>query len=92
MSLKNRIKNDLWRVNYIVPFVKKHQFDEKGKVDMIKKVLSAYKTIKVVSSKPRSVGNDTKEILSTLELPEHLDDGLVYFIDTTKTIAVPEIS
>lgn len=89
MSLKNRIKNDLWRVNYIVPFVKKHQFDEKGKVDMIKKVLSAYKTIKVVSSKPRSVGNDTKEILSTLELPEHLDDGLVYFIDTTKTIAVP---
>lgn len=23
-------KNNLWRINYIFQFVKKHQFDEKG--------------------------------------------------------------
>ena len=46
MSLKTKIKNDMWQVNYVVPFVKKHQFDEKGKVDMLRHVAKAY------SSKP----------------------------------------
>lgn len=48
MSLKTKIKNDMWQVNYVVPFVKKHQFDEKGKVDMLRHVAKAYSKIKAV--------------------------------------------
>ena len=36
VSLKTKIKNDMWKVNYVVPFIKKHQFDEKGKADMLR--------------------------------------------------------
>ena len=34
MSLKSFVKNDLWRVNYVYPFAKKHLADEKGKADL----------------------------------------------------------
>ena len=90
MSLKTRIKNDLWRVNYIVPFIKKHQFDEKGKADMLKHVLHAYKDIKPVKgSGKRSVGGDTKAILSQVKISLDNKSRFVYFLDTAKTIAVP---
>ena len=90
MSLKTTIKNDLWRVNYIVPFIKKHQFDEKGKADMLKYVLHAYKAIKPVKgSGKRTVGGDTKAILSQAEITLDNKSRFVYFLDTSKTIAVP---
>lgn len=89
MSLKSFVKDDLWRVNYIYPFAKKHLADEKGKVDLAKHILSAYKNIhRVKGDTPRSVGGDIKALLSQVEvvLPE---DGFVYFIDEHKTIALP---
>ena len=43
MSIKTKIKNDMWRWNYIIPFVKKYQFEEKGKIDVIKHVISTYR-------------------------------------------------
>jgi len=90
MSLKTRIKNDLWRVNYIVPFIKKHQFDEKGKADILKHVLYAYKAIKPVKgSGRRTVGRDTKAILSQVNISLDNKSRFVYFLDTSKTIAVP---
>lgn len=90
MSLKTRIKNDLWRVNYVLPFIKKHQFDEKGKADMMKHVFHAYKVIKPVKAKgERSVGADTKAILSQVNIKLNNKSRFVYFLDTTKTIAVP---
>lgn len=90
MSLKTTIKNDLWRVNYVLPFIKRHQFDEKGKADMIKHVLKAYKDIKVVKGKgERTVGGDTKAILSTVDISIDNNTRFVYFLDTSKTIAVP---
>ena len=46
MSIKTKIKNDMWRWNYIIPFVKKYQFEEKGKIDVIKHVISTYRKIK----------------------------------------------
>ena len=64
MSIKTRIKNDMWRWNYVIPFIKKHQFDEKGKADVIKWVIMAYQTIKPIKAKKRSGGNDTREHLS----------------------------
>lgn len=90
MSLKTKIKNDLWRVNYIIPFIKKHQFDEKGKADMLKYVLHAYKAIKPVKgSGKRTVGGDTKAILSQASISIDNNSCFVYCLDTTKTIAVP---
>lgn len=90
MSIKTKIKNDLWRVNYILPFVKKHQFDEKGKADMIKHIMRAYKEIDVVKGKDdRTVGGDTKALLSSVSINIDVDSHFVYSIDTHKTIAVP---
>ena len=90
MSLKTKIKNDIWRFNYIIPFVKKHQFDEKGRVDIFKHVLKAYKQIKPVKgSGKRSVGSDTKAILNQITIDLDYTSRFVYFIDTSKTIAVP---
>ena len=89
MSLKSFVKDDLWRVNYIYPFAKKHLADEKGKANLVKHILSAYKNIhRVKGENPRSVGGDIKALLSQVEivLPE---DGFVYFIDENKTIALP---
>lgn len=89
MSLKTKIKNDLWRWNYIIPFIKKHQFDEKGKANVIKHVFHAYKTIHPVKAKDRSVGNDTRELLRQIEIEINKNNRFVYFLDTSKTIAVP---
>ncbi len=61
MSIKTKIKNDLWRWNYILPFVKKHQFDEKGKMNMVKYVLQSYEDIRPIKSREKTVGNDTKK-------------------------------
>ena len=90
MSIKTKIKNDLWRVNYILPFVKKHQFDEKGKADMMKHIMRAYKDIDVVKCKgDRTVGGDTKALLSSVSINIDVGSRFVYSIDTHKTIAVP---
>lgn len=90
MNLKTRIKNDMWQVNFILPFVKKHQFDESGKVNVIKHILIAYKDIKLIKGKKkRTIGNDTKELLISVDINIHDDSQFVYFIDTKKTIAVP---
>jgi len=90
MSLKTKIKNDMWQVNYVVPFVKKHQFDEKGKVDMLRHVAKAYSQIKAVKSNgKRSVGRDTKALLESVEITLGKESRFVYFLDVKKTIAVP---
>lgn len=86
MNLKTEIKNNLSQFNYIIPFVKKHQFDEKGKVALIKDVLDGYRNIKCIKSKENTPGNNVKEILSVSNI--HIDDNshYVYFLDTKKTI------
>lgn len=90
MSLKTKIKNDMWQVNYVVPFIKKHQFDEKGKVDMLHHVAMAYSQIKAVKSNgKRSVGRDTKALLESVEITLEKESRFVYFLDVKKTIAVP---
>lgn len=87
-SLKNFIKDDLWRINYIYPFAKKHLADEKGKVDLGVKILKSYKNIhRVKGENPRSVGGDIKALLSQIEV-KIPDNGFVYFIDEHKTIAL----
>lgn len=90
MNLKTRIKNDMWQANYVVPFIKKHQFDEKGKVDMLRHVTKAYSQIKAVRPNGRrSVGRDTKALFESAEITLNKGSRFVYFLDTRKTIAVP---
>lgn len=89
MSLKSFVKDDLWRVNYIYPFAKKHLADEKGKSDLAKHILTAYKNIhRVKGNNPRTVGGDIKALLEKVDvvIPE---SGFIYFIDEHKTIALP---
>lgn len=88
MGIKTKIKNDLWRMNYILPFVKKHQFGEKGKIDMIMQVLKAFIDIRPISGKEKTVGCDTKEILARIDIKIDTSSRFVYSIDTKKTIAV----
>lgn len=89
-NLKTRIKNNMWKWNYILPFVKKHQFDEKGKTDVVRHVIKAYMKIKPVKAQgKRTVGNDTKVLLRTIDIDINKKSRFVYFLDTRKTIAVP---
>jgi len=90
MTIKTKIKNDLWKWNYIIPFVKKYRFYEKGHIFVANKVIHALRTIKPIRGQNtvRSVGDDTKALLSSVNVS--IGDGyFVYFIDTEKTIAVP---
>lgn len=90
MNIKTKIKNDMWRFNYILPFVKKYQFDEGGKSNVVKHILKTYMEIKPIHGKgKRTVGLDTKELLSRVDISFDVNSRFVYFIDTKKTIAVP---
>ena len=90
MNIKTKIKNDMWRFNYILPFVKKYQFDEGGKSSVVKHILKTYMEIKPIHGKgKRTVGLDTKELLSRVDISFVVNSRFVYFIDTKKTIAVP---
>lgn len=90
MNIKTKIKNDMWRFNYILPFVKKYQFDEGGKSSVVKHILKTYMEIKPIHGKgKRTVGLDTKELLSIVDISFDVNSRFVYFIDTKKTIAVP---
>ena len=88
MGLKTKIKNDLWRVNYIIPFVKKHQFDEKGKFHVLKKVAHAYVKIRPVTG-AKSLGGNTKKLLSEINITLDTNSHFVYFIDETRTLVYP---
>ncbi len=89
MNLKTKIKNDLWRWNYILPFAKKHQFDEKGKADFAKQILRTYREVKPVKSKERTVGSDTLALMKAVDIKTDPDSKFLYSLDIHKTIAVP---
>ena len=89
MSLKTIIKNDLWRWNYILPFVLKYQADNRGIVYIINKAVTAYRTISPIKSKgKRTVGRDIKELLLKIDITIDNSNGFIYFIDVHKTVAV----
>ena len=89
MSIKTKIKNDLWRFNYILPFAKKHQCDEKGKADFVKQILRTYKDVGVVKSKERTVGSDILALMKAVDITIDLDSAFLYSLDIHKTFAVP---
>lgn len=89
MIIKNRIKNDFWRWNYIIPFVKKYKFDT-NKLFLLKQVILAYRNIRPVCEKHtvRSVGGDIKALFETIDITLPKNSQFIYFLDTKKTIAV----
>ncbi len=91
LDIKSTIKNRLWKVNYIIPFAKKYRFDDNGSFRFIEKVLKSYSNIKPVKSKngTRTVGKDIKLLFKTIDITMPKDNRFVYFIDKSKTIAVP---
>ncbi len=90
-NIKAMIKNDLWRWNYIVPFVNKHRYDEKGKIDLLRHIIRAYAQIRPISAHEgkRTVGKDTRKLLETVQIQISADSQFVYFIDCSKTLAIP---
>lgn len=90
-SIKTIIKNDLWRWNYIVPFVNKHRYDEKGKIDLLHHIIHDYMNIHPVHARKgrRTVGKDTQKLLETVQVQISPDSQFVYFIDCSKTLAMP---
>ncbi|MBR3245360.1 MAG: hypothetical protein IKF90_22135 [Parasporobacterium sp.] len=90
MSLRATIKNDLWRFSYVLPFARKYKNNEKGKANLVGHLLHTYRTIKPVEAKgTKSIGADTKALLSQIEIQLNEKSFFVYFLDTFKTVAVP---
>lgn len=90
MSLKTKVKNDLWHLNYIVPFAKKYLNDEDGGLAKLGKIASVATGKRVVRGKgPRSVASDTLALLSSVSIDIDDRSTYVYSIDESKTLAVP---
>ena len=89
MDIKGVIKNDLWRINYSIPFIKKYRDLYGGKISFIKKAIPIIlNTRVVVSHKSRSIENDTEELLKSVKIEHDSSKRFFYFIDEKKTIAV----
>lgn len=87
MSLKTKIKNDLWHINYIIPFTAKYL--QYGKTGYIKRSIPVITKLRVVKGKgPRDVSSDIAALMEKIELDILPESSFFYWIDENKTIAV----
>ena len=87
MSLKTKIKNDMWHINYIVPYTAKYL--QGGKVNFIKKSIPVIAKLRVVKGKgPRDVSSDITSLMEKINLDVLPGSSYFYWIDEYKTIAV----
>ncbi len=87
MNIKTKIKNDLWQVNYMIPFTSKYL--QGGKRYYVKKALPVLRGLRVVKGEgKRDVSTDFLALMErvTLAVPE--DSRFFYCLDPHKTIAV----
>lgn len=90
MSFKTKIKNDLWRINYIVPFAKKHLNDEDGALLKAKAIADVALSKRVAKGgRPRTVAKDIFALFSKVDITFDKSDFFLHFIDERTTIAVP---
>ena len=67
MSLKTIIKNDLWHINYIVPFTAKYL--QYGKLGYLKRALPVIAKVRVVKGAgKRDVSKDILELMHNVNL------------------------
>lgn len=86
-NLKTLIKNDLWHINYIVPFTAKYL--QYGKFGYIKRALPVIAKIRVIKGKgKRDVSTDILELMKRIHLKVIEESSFFYWIDEYKTIAV----
>ncbi len=87
MSIKTKIKNDLWHINYIIPFTVKYL--QRGKINYIKKAVPVITGLKVVKGHgQRDVSTDIETLFEKIKLDRDDNSTFFYWIDTNKTIAV----
>lgn len=86
-SLKSFIKNDLWYINYIVPFTAKYL--QYGKIGYLKRALPVIAKIKVVKGiGKRDISTDILALMEQVHLDVIEDSSFFYWIDEYRTIAV----
>lgn len=90
MGIKTKIKNDLWRINYVVPFAKKHLNDSVGKATKLKRIVGVASGKRVSKAKgARSVGADTLQLMQDIEIFAAPKAPFIYCIDERQTLAMP---
>lgn len=87
MSIKTKIKNDLWHINYVIPFTAKYL--QGGKINYIRKALPVIADLRVIRGRgKRDIATDTTELFKRIELHKDENSSFFYSIDTHKTIAI----
>ena len=87
MSIKAKIKNDLWHINYVIPFTAKYL--QGGKFNYIKNALPVIAELKVVKGDgKRDISTDIEALFNKVELQWDKSSSFFYWIDIKKTIAV----
>ena len=87
LSIKTKIKNDLWHINYIIPFTAKYL--QGGKLDYVRKALPVIAGLQVVKGAgKRDISTDIEMLFERIELRRDEKPSFFYWIDTNKTIAV----
>ena len=78
--LKTFIKNDLWHINYIVPFTAKYL--QYGKVGYLKRALPVIAKIRVVKGEgTRDIAKDILALMRNVELHTDKNSSFFYWID-----------
>ena len=90
MNLNSRIKNDLWRVNYIIPFAKKYiaEGSTYAKAMAVARVTLGKRVSKGHGGR-RSVGCDTLQLMKEVTVQVEPKRPFAYSIDEIHTLAVP---
>lgn len=87
MSLKTKIKNDMWHINYIIPFTAKYL--QGGKFDYLKKSIPVIAKLRVIKGRgKRDISKDILALMQKVDIEMLEDSTFSYWIDEHKTVAV----
>lgn len=87
MGLKAKIKNDMWYINYIIPFTAKYL--QYGKLGYIKRALPVIAKLKVIKGNgTRDISKDIIALMQKIDLNMNKESSFIYWIDEYKTVAV----
>lgn len=83
INVKNYIKNNLWQINWLIPFTTKYRFQ--GKKRYMKKICKLFFSMKVYCN-PMKVEVSILNLMKNVDLQILSKGDFFYWIDTTKTI------
>ncbi|MBQ8945322.1 MAG: hypothetical protein IJ058_14525 [Lachnospiraceae bacterium] len=86
MSIKSKIKNDLYQINYIIPFTLKYL--QNGKVNYVKKALPYFMKLRVVKGTGnRDLSKDIIKLMQEIRMNPVKGSSFFYTLDEYKTVA-----